>query len=408
MTVRRRLPPDPLSPSEFVSRRSTGSVQVAGRVLFVRGREVVIADAMRTVTARLEPGADLPEPGALVILAAVSSRGKLARARVLARHPGTLGSAGSEFARFGTDGVARNLERRAVALRTVRAYFEEQRFVEVETPVRVPSPGLDAHVDAVRADGGFLVTSPELHMKRLVVGGLPRVFQIARVTRAGEEGALHEPEFTMVEWYRAFSGMDAVVRDTEALVLRVVRALSGKDSVRAPSGKRIELRAPFPRLTVRDAFRKHARVTDAVELAATDPDRYFRTFVEEVEPAIARSLRPVLLVEFPATEAALARRCPHDPSVAERFELYVGGVELCNGFGELTDPVEQRARFVREQERRKKTGAPLHPIDERFLAALEEGLPPSGGNALGLDRLIALALGEPRIDRTIAFPWAAR
>src|SRR5262249_9883386 len=145
----------------------------------------------------------------------------------------------TEFGRLALDAVGPRLAARDQALRVVRRYFERERFVEVETPVRVQSPGLDAHVDAVRAEGGFLITSPELHMKRLAVGGLPRVFQFARTTRAGEQGDLHEPEFTMLEWYRAFSGMDAVVRDTERVVAGVCRRLFGAAVARTPDGRRI-------------------------------------------------------------------------------------------------------------------------------------------------------------------------
>jgi lysyl-tRNA synthetase class 2 len=240
-------------------------------------------------------------------------------------------------------------------------------------------------------------------MKRLVVGGFPRVYQIAHASRANEVGALHEPEFSMLEWYRAFSDMEAVVRDTEEVVARVVHGLSGRASVRV-GARRIDVRPPFPRLAVRDAFRRYAGVADAVDLAEQDETRYFQTFVDKVEPALAKASRPIVLTEFPVTQAALARACPHDARVAERFETYVGGVELSNGFGELTSSTEQRRRFLAEQARRKRTGAPVYPLDERFLSALDEGLPPTGGNALGLDRLVALALGVPRIADVMAFP----
>jgi lysyl-tRNA synthetase class 2 len=268
----------------------------------------------------------------------------------------------------------------------------------------VACPGLDAHVDAVRSEDRFLITSPELAMKRLLVGGLSRVFQIARVYRAGELGAWHEPEFSLVEWYRAFAGMEDVLRDTEEIVLVAAQAVTGRPSVVAPDGRAILLRAPFDRMTIREAFREHAGISDAVDLAGSDESRYFQLYVDSVEPGVARHGAPVFLTEFPATQGALARRCDRDPTVVERFELFIGGVELCNGFGELTDPKEQRARFETEAERRQETGSRLQPIDERFLAALEEGMPPSGGNALGLDRLVALCLGARGIAETMAFP----
>jgi lysyl-tRNA synthetase class 2 len=387
-------------------------VLVGGRVVSVSPRELVVADALAAVRVSLASVAatEVPvTPGDLVVVEGTRGPAGLRDARITLHSSGVAPGAESEFGRLALDGVGRRLAARALALRTVRDYFDGEGFIEVETPVRVPSPGLDAHVEAVRVDGGsggWLITSPELHMKRLVVGGLPRVYQVAHTTRAGEEGPLHEPEFALLEWYRAFAGMDAVVRDTEALISAIVRELGGRPTLRLPDGRRISVKAPFPRLTVREAFLAHAGIRDAAELARTDEDRYFQLFVDRVEPALARLTRPVVLSEFPITEAALARPCPHDPTVAERFEIYVGGVELCNGFGELTDAGEQRRRFGVELARRRLAGAPLHPIDERFLSALEEGLPPSAGNALGLDRLVALALGVPRIADVMAFPRA--
>lgn len=408
MTRSQRRAPEPecLSPGDLESRRKPGRIRLAGRVLAVSDAVLLVGDAFTAIRARRARNAREPDisPGDLVVVEGALRAGVLTGARVLEKSPGTLGSAGSELGRLAAQGVAPNLVARALALRAVRTYFDGEGFLEVETPIRVQSPGLDAHVDAIRAEEGWLVTSPELAMKRLLVGGIPRVFQITRVTRKGELGSWHQPEFSMVEWYRAFSGMNAVIADTEALVSAVARSINGKALVCAADGRRIALKPPFSRLTVREAFRRYAGVRDAVELATTDEDRYFQTFVDQVEPAIASLRAPVFLTEFPASQGALARRCLEDPSVVERFELYIGGIELCNGFGELTDPVEQRRRFAAEQDRRRRTGAPMHPIDERFLSALDEGLPPSGGNALGLDRLIALCVGAAGIAETMAFP----
>jgi lysyl-tRNA synthetase class 2 len=193
--------------------------------------------------------------------------------------------------------------------------------------------------------------------------------------------------------------------DTEALVRRVAGAL-GAGSVIEVAGTRVDLAAPFERLPVADAFARWAGVSrdEAIAMASADEDRFFRLLVDQVEPALARAPKAVFLVEYPAPMASLARLAPHDPRVAERFELYVAGVELCNGFGELTDPGEQRARLLQDQEARRRAGKPVYPIDERFLAALEQGMPPSAGNALGLDRLIALGIGTDRIDAVTAFP----
>jgi lysyl-tRNA synthetase class 2 len=160
---------------------------------------------------------------------------------------------------------------------------------------------------------------------------------------------------------------------------------------------------PFDRLTVRDAFRRYAGVADAVDLACSSPYRFFQTYVDAVEPALARSRRPLFLTDFPRSQGALARARADDPTVVERYELFVAGIELCNGYGELTDPREQAARFSAERRRRRLAGERAQPSDPRFLAALEEGLPPCSGNALGLDRLLCLALEKPGIADVMAF-----
>lgn len=392
-----------LAPSDLLVRQRSRTVRVAGRVVDVRGRSMTLADALGAVVVRLD-GEPAVRPGDLVVVEAKIRRGALATARLVESARGEPPSPASEFGRLAGGLVGRRLAARALAARVVRDYFDDRGFIEVDTPVRVTSPGLDAHVDAVRAEDLWLITSPELAMKRLLVGGLPRIYQFARVTRAGEQGRWHEGEFSMLEWYRAFSTMEDVIADTEILVQSIVRALSEGSTLRAPSGTKVNVTPPFTRITVREAFHEFAGIDDAVDLAASDVDRYFQVLVDAVEPALARQSKPVVLLEFPTTQGALARPCPHDESVCERFELYLGGIELSNGFGELTDPVEQRRRFESERERRRTTGAPDHPIDERFLAALAEGMPPSGGNALGFDRLVALALGTDGIAGVMAFP----
>jgi lysyl-tRNA synthetase class 2 len=268
----------------------------------------------------------------------------------------------------------------------------------------VPSPGLDLHLDAFEVAGGergaprWLITSPEYQMKRLLAEGWERIYQIVACFRRGEVGARHNPEFTMLEWYRSNAGVDAVVEDTEQLVAAVTGG-----TVRL-GARAIDVRPPLERLTVCDAFARFAGWTEeaTLEAAARDEDRYFRALVDEVEPALAALDHGVFLVDYPATQASLARRKPGDARVAERFELYVAGVELCNGFGELVDPVEQRARLVHDQKERQKRGLPVYPIDERFLEALGR-VAPSAGNALGLDRLVALACGTTEIADVLAF-----
>jgi lysyl-tRNA synthetase class 2 len=209
----------------------------------------------------------------------------------------------------------------------------------------------------------------------------------------------------MLEWYRAFTGVDQVMRDTEDLLRELVLAFRGDDQLPGEGGP-ITVAPPFPRLTVAEAFARFAGVGEAevFRLARDDSDAFFRLLVERVEPELAAATTPVFLVDYPIEHASLARAKPSDPRVCERFELYLGGLELCNGFGELTDPKEQRRRLRGDQRARAAAGKAIYPIDERFLSALAEGMPPSAGNALGIDRIVALCLGEHEIARVMPFP----
>jgi lysyl-tRNA synthetase class 2 len=298
----------------------------------------------------------------------------------------------------------KRLEERARLLRETRAFFDARGFVEVATPVMVPSPGLDLHLDAFEVHGGergaprWLITSPEYQMKRLLAGGMKRIYQLAPCFRRGEAGSRHNPEFTMLEWYRAHAGVADVMSDTEQLVSRVTAGTVHVDDLA------VDVRPPLERVTVCEAFQRFAGWSEnqTLDAAAHDEDRYFRALVELVEPALERIEHGIFLVDFPASQASLARLKPGDPRVAERFELYVAGVELCNGFGELVDPAEQRDRLVRDQAARRQRGLSVYPIDERFLQSLA-AVPPSAGNALGFDRLAALAYGLRDIRDVVSF-----
>jgi lysyl-tRNA synthetase class 2 len=305
--------------------------------------------------------------------------------------------------------VAR-LRMRAELMREIRAFFDGQDFLEVETPLLVPSPGLDVHLDALRVEQRrherYLITSPEYQMKRLLVGGLPRIYQLCKCFRNEELGDRHQPEFTMLEWYRADAAVEAVMHDTEQLVAQLARWLGARRgaaseacaTVHSAFGD-IDVTPPWPRLTMREAFANFCDVT--MEEALRDEEQFYRLLIDRIEPGLAQ-MGAVFLCEWPASMASLARKKPDDPSVAERFEAYLGGVELCNGFGELTCPHEQRARLYADQAERRARNLPVYPIDERFLAALEEGMPPSAGNALGVDRLIMLLLGAAHIEDVLA------
>lgn len=294
------------------------------------------------------------------------------------------------------------LRARARVLRAIRERFDGDGFLEVETPAMVPSPGLDLHLMAFEAVGlgepRWLITSPEYQMKRLLGAGQP-IYQLARCFRRGELGAHHEPEFTMLEWYRPSAGAEDVMRDTEQLVAAVATALHGAPRIER-AGATIDLSPPWPRRTVEDVFREHTgrEVLDVLP----DEEAFFRAWVDDVEPGVGAA--PCFITRWPASMASLARLCPDDARWADRFEAYVGGLEICNGFGELVDPVEQRARLERDRDARRARGLDDYPIDERFLAALEEGLPESGGNALGVDRLVMLMIGAEHIADVLALP----
>jgi len=321
------------------------------------------------------------------------------------------------------------LQERAAALTKLRSFFAERGFLEVETPLLVPSPGLEIHLEAVPAGGGYLITSPEYQMKRLLAAGFERIVQVCKCFRANEHGPHHASEFTMVEWYRAFAGIDSIREDTEQLV----HAVCGSHAIvwdLPPAGqredwdrdrRRIDVRPPWRRMTVRDAMRTWAALdvdgdepapelvakvrAAGIELAddtAWD-DAFFAAFLARVDPALAALDHAVFLEDWPAPLAALARRKDGDNRTALRFEAYIGGIELANAFDELIDPVEQRARFRDDQRIRAERGKPVYPLDEKLLAALAEGLPPSAGIALGFDRLVMLATGTASIDQVLTF-----
>ena len=298
----------------------------------------------------------------------------------------------------------KRLRERARMLADVRRFFDARGFIEVTTPIVVPSPGLDVHLAAFEVVGveglasRWLVTSPEYQMKRLLAEGWEKIYQVGPCFRRDEIGERHNPEFVMLEWYRAQSVVDDVLRDTEQLVAAVTGG-----SVRL--GERVvDVRPPFERIAVCEAFARYLGWSreETLRAAAADEDRYFRAFVERVEPELERLDHGVFLVDFPASQASLARSKPGDPDLAERFELYVAGVEICNGFGELVDPAIQRERLERDQAVRRARGLPVYPIDERFLEALAR-VPPSSGNALGVDRLAALVCGTTEIASVMAF-----
>lgn len=393
------------------------SAPIRGRVIARDGDDVLVRTARGDVRVR---HAGAARPGDLIELAGPHAPLRRVRPTTRADYP----TPDTEVVRLGQ---ARRglLAARARMMAALREFFASRDFLEVETPLLVPSPGLEVHLTAVPAADGWLITSPEYHMKRLLAGGLERIYQVCRCFRAEEEGHHHQREFTMLEWYRAWEGLDAIIADTEALVAHCAAVVNGQPVVRV-GGRVIDVRSPWPRMTVAEAMQTWAgvevtgdehpaelayRVAQAgIDLggARSWDDIFFAAFLARVEPALAALDRPMLLVDWPTPLGALARRKPDDPRVCERFEAYLGGIELANAFGELTDPVEQRARFEQDLSHRRERGRPLYPLDEKLLAALDEGLPPCAGIALGVDRLAMLVLGAASIGQVVAFTTAER
>ncbi len=292
------------------------------------------------------------------------------------------------------------LEKRARIIEAVKKHFYDLGFLEVETPVRIPSPAPELHIDAEPSGARFLSTSPELQMKRmLATGQYNRIFQICRCFRRGERGEIHLPEFTMIEWYRVGVGIVEIMEDCEEMIRCAAIACGVFPKVNRKNAT-VDLSPPWDRMSVADAFEEFAGWRPG---ASPDPHRFDMDLVEKVEPSLPLT-RPVFLVGYPSSMASLARLSPDDPNTAERFELYAGGLELANGFAELTDPVEQRKRFEDEESARRAAGKQPYTVDERFLAALESGLAPCAGIALGVDRLVMLLTGAEKIDDVVAFP----
>jgi lysyl-tRNA synthetase class 2 len=289
------------------------------------------------------------------------------------------------------------LATRAAVLQAIRGFFGHQDYLEVETPHRIPAPAPESHIEGIPSDGWFLHTSPELCMKRLLAAGYSRIFQICRCWREGERGRLHLSEFTILEWYCAVSDYHHLMEDCEALVQHVAHCL-GREGTLAYQGKEIDLSSPWPRITVREAFSRYAHVSMS---EALERGQFDDAMVREIEPQLPFD-KPVFLYDYPSERSSLARLRDDDPSVAERVELYIGGLELANGFSELTDAAEQRARFLREEEHRRSLGQRPYYVPVKFLEELPD-MPPSAGIALGVDRLVMLFADAATIDDVVAF-----
>jgi len=321
------------------------------------------------------------------------------------------------------------IRQRAEILHTIRVFFRDRGFLDVETPAIVRLPGMEPHLtpfqtgsSASPGEERYLHTSPEFAMKRMLAQGFERIFQICKVFRDEPAGTMHNPEFTMLEWYRAYADITHIMEDTENLASDIAQRLLGSSRIRYRN-RDIDLSPPWERLSVTEAMEKHAGVPldlsgDLSRFPAiarehghrhvsADDDfetAFFKVFLDTVEPHLGSPV-PTFLTDYPASMAALAKVKEGAAHLADRVEVYVGGVELANGFTELNDPVEQRTRFKKEAAERHALYGSSHPIDESFLQALEAGMPPSGGIALGVDRLVMLLTGATSIRDVIAFPW---
>lgn len=292
----------------------------------------------------------------------------------------------------------RVLEMRSRVLQSLRRFFFDRGFIEVETPVRVKTPALEEFINAEPSGECFLRTSPELHMKRLLCAGQTRIFQIGPCFRKGEKGRLHNPEYTMLEWYRAGCNYMDVLVDTKAMMDQVCRDIFGRTGFDY-LGHRVEMMPVWDCFQVRDIFLERAGWDPT---RSFDQDRFEIDLVEKIEPAFSVE-RPTILKDYPVEAAALAMTRENPYRHAERWELYVAGMEMANAFSELTDAEEQRRRFEKCAAARKVTGRTVYDIDEHFLAAMNAGMPESAGVALGVDRLVMLLANCAEIKEVISF-----
>ncbi len=272
------------------------------------------------------------------------------------------------------------LKVRDALMQSIRAFFHSEGFIEVETPIRMKTPCMELHIDAEPSGDRWLRTSPELYHKKLLAQGAQKIFEIGKCFRRGERGDRHHPEYTMLEWYRSGGDYNAMLDDT-ARLLRAV-GISGDLKI----------------FTVAEVYGKFAGWNPVEHF---DADRFDFDMVEKIEPNLPKDA-PVILMDYPAECCALARLKPDNPKVAERWELYLGGIEIANAYSELTDPVEQRTRFDKWGAQRKALGKTVYPVDEKFIQCLEK-IPPSGGCALGIDRLLMALTVARTLDGVLLF-----
>jgi lysyl-tRNA synthetase class 2 len=289
------------------------------------------------------------------------------------------------------------LQQRARLIQAVRRFFIEQGYLEVETPYRIPAPAPESHIDAVVSGPWFLHTSPELCMKRMLAAGYEKIFQICRCWREGERGSQHIPEFTLLEWYRSGCDYLGLMEECEELVNTIASAVGLGEKIIYREHE-IDLAKPWEKISVKEAFRCYSQISMA---EALERNLFDEIMVQDIEPRLGIG-KPTFIYDYPAQRRAMARLKQEDQAVSERFELYIGGLELANAFSELINAEEQRSHFLQENANRKSLSKPTYPMPEKFLTELDN-MCPSGGIALGIDRLVMVLLNIATIDEVVSF-----
>ena len=289
------------------------------------------------------------------------------------------------------------LRQRAKILQEIRDFFIHRGYLEVETPYRMPAPAPESYIDAVVSGPWFLHTSPEICMKRMLAAGYEKIFQICRCWREGERGSQHIPEFTLLEWYRSHCDYLRLMKECERLIQIVASAIGLREKI-IYRDQEIDLAKPWGMISVKEAFRCYAQISMA---EALERNLFDEIMVQDIEPRLGIG-KPTFIYDYPAERRAMARLKQQDQTVSERFELYIGGLELANAFSELTDAEEQRKHFLQENEIRHALSKPIYPMPEKFLEELND-MPASAGIALGIDRLVMVLLNAPTIDEVVAF-----
>jgi len=313
----------------------------------------------------------------------------------------------------------------------IKNFFKERGFLEVETPHVVRLPGMEPYLDVFKTtfftqagsqNPMFLITTPEYAMKKILVSGEEKIFQMCKSFRNKEtDSELHNPEFTLLEWYRAYASYEDIMVDMEELVQSLAEKMNVIHRINY-KGSFVDVSGPWPRVKVKDLFKDYAGIgyedfEDEEKLRAAVKEKgyevdektsyedvFFSVFMNEIEPKLGFN-KPVIVYEYPKKMAALSKECDDDSRYAERFEVYIAGIELCNAFTELNDPDEQKRRLESEQKDRLAMGKENYEVDQSFIAALEFGMPPSGGIALGVDRLVMLLTDTPDIREVMYFPY---